>query len=301
MLSLLQQLVTRQAERRPEQTAIVYRQESLSYGDLEETSNRLAHLLKEAGCRRGDRVGILIPKTPAAIVAILGVLKADCVYVPLDTSSPAPRLEKIIDACAPRFIIAGGAVTSLLDELMADKSRREGTAIGWMGEGRIEGNNFRVGFSGEDTRSYSSEPLDYRNTLSDAAHILFTSGSTGVPKGVIITHANVVHFINWAVKYFDAKPSDKISSHPPLHFDLSTFDIYGTLGSGAQLHIVPTELNLLPHKLAEFIRASELTQWFSVPSVLNFLAKADVVKQDDFPALERLLWCGEVFPTPSLI
>ena len=301
MVSLLQQLVTGQAERHPEQTAIVYRQERLSYGELEKTSNRLAHLLKEAGCKRGDRVGFLIPKTPAAIITILGILKADCVYVPLDTSSPAPRLEKIIDACAPRFVVAGGAVTPLLDELMADKSRRDGTAIGWMGEGRIEGNNFRARFSREDLGSYSSEPLDYQNTVNDAAHILFTSGSTGVPKGVIITHSNVIHFITWAVNYFGAKPSDRISSHPPLHFDLSTFDIYGTLGSGAQLHIVPTELNLLPQKLAEFIRDSELTQWFSVPSVLNFMAKADVVKQDDFPALERLLWCGEVFPTPPLI
>jgi amino acid adenylation domain-containing protein len=301
MVSLLQQLVTGQAERRPEQTAIVYRQERLSYGELEETSNRLAHLLKEAGCKRGDRVGFLIPKTPAAIGAILGILKADCVYVPLDTSSPAPRLEKIIDACAPRFVVAGGAVTPLLDELMADKSRRDGTAVGWMGEGRIEGNNFRARFSREDLGSYSSEPLDYKNTVNDAAHILFTSGSTGVPKGVIITHSNVIHFITWAVKHFGAKPSDRISSHPPLHFDLSTFDVYGTLGSGAQLHIVPTELNLLPQKLAEFIRDSELTQWFSAPSVLNFMAKADVVKQDDFPALERLLWCGEVFPTSPLI
>src|SRR5262245_20197665 len=177
MVSLLQQLVTRQAERRPEQTAIVYGQERLSYGELEETSNRLAHLLKESGRRRGDRVGILIPKTPAAIGAILGVLKADCVYVPLDTSSPAPRLEKIIDACAPRFIIAGGAVKSLLDELMVDESRRDRMAIGWMGEGTIEGNNFRAGFSREDLGSYSNAPLDYRNTASDAAHILFTSGS----------------------------------------------------------------------------------------------------------------------------
>ncbi len=301
MVSLLQQLVTGQAQRRPEQTAIVYQQERVSYGELEETSNRLAHLLKEAGCRRGDRIGFLIPKTPVAICAILGILKADCVYVPLDTSSPAPRLEKIIEACAPRFIIAGGAVTTLLDELMADKSRRNEIGIGWMGESRIEANNFKARFSREDLERYPSEPIDYQNTIGAAAHILFTSGSTGTPKGVIITHNNVIHFINWASKYFGAKPSDRISSHPPLHFDLSTFDIYGTLGAGAQLHIVPTELNLLPQKLAEFIRASELTQWFSVPSVLNFMAKADVVKQDDFPALERLLWCGEVFPTPPLI
>jgi amino acid adenylation domain-containing protein len=296
---LLQQLVTRQAERYSDQTAIVYQKQRMTYAELEETSNRLGHLLKEAGCRKGDRVCFLIPKTPAAIITILGILKADCVYVPLDTSSPVPRLEKIVDACKPRCIIAGGPVNSLLDGLMADESRRNGTAIGWMGDGGID--KIKPQFTREDLGRYPAAPLDYQNSMSDAAHILFTSGSTGVPKGVVITHSNVITFINWAVKYFGTKPSDKISSHPPLHFDLSTFDIYGTLSSGAQLHIVPTELNLLPHKLAEFIRASELTQWFSVPSVLNFMAKADVIKFDDFPALERLLWCGEVFPTPPLI
>jgi acyl-coenzyme A synthetase/AMP-(fatty) acid ligase len=86
-----------------------------------------------------------------------------------------------------------------------------------------------------------------------------------------------------------------------LHFDLSTFDIFGSLAAGAQLHLVPPELNILPNKLAEFIRAAELTQWFSVPSILNYMAKLDVVKPNDFPALRRLLWCGEVFPTPALV
>jgi amino acid adenylation domain-containing protein len=301
MASLLQQLVTKQTEQRPDQVAIVYKQEQLTYGQLEEASNQLARLLKDAGCQKGDRVCFLIPKTPAAIITILGILKADCVYVPLDTSSPAPRLAMIIDACQPKWIIAGGQVISLLDELMAEKHQRQAISIGWMEQGRAEGHNFKSLFSHEDLLNYPGTGLDYQNGVTDAAHILFTSGSTGVPKGVVITHSNVIHFIDWAVNYFGTKPSDKISSHPPLHFDLSTFDIYGTLSSGAQLHIVPTELNLLPHKLAEFIRSSQLTQWFSVPSVLNFMAKADVVRDNDFPTLERLLWCGEVFPTPPLI
>jgi amino acid adenylation domain-containing protein len=138
-------------------------------------------------------------------------------------------------------------------------------------------------------------------TRRDIAHILFTSGSTGIPKGVVITHANVIHFVEWAIKYFDMSPSDRISGHPPLHFDLSFFDIFGTFAAGAQLHLVPPELNLLPNKLAAFIRASELTQWFSVPSMLTYMAKFDVVRIGDFPTLKRLLWCGEVFPTPSLM
>jgi len=301
MTLLLQQLVTKQAEKRPEQNAIIYKQERLSYGRLEQASNQLARLLKESGCQQGDRICFLIPKTPAAIIAILGILKADCTYVPLDSSSPAPRLAKIIDACEPRWILAGGPVSSLLDQLLSEDPRFKTIPIGWMDAGKVEGEHFKSQFSLADLPNYPDGPPDYRNKIEDAAHILFTSGSTGVPKGVVITHENVLHFINWAVKYFGTKPEDKISSHPPLHFDLSTFDIYGTLSSGAQLHIVPTELNLVPHKLAEFIRASELTQWFSVPSVLNFMAKAEVVKPNDFPLLERLLWCGEVFPTPPLI
>jgi non-ribosomal peptide synthetase component F len=95
--------------------------------------------------------------------------------------------------------------------------------------------------------------------------------------------------------------SDRVSGHSPLHFDLSTFDIYGTLSVGAQLHMAPPSANLLPTQLAEFIRASKLTQWFSVPAALTYMARFGAVQDGDFPALRRLLWCGEVLPTPTLI
>jgi amino acid adenylation domain-containing protein len=156
-------------------------------------------------------------------------------------------------------------------------------------------------FTAGDLDSYADTPPPCGGADSDLAHILFTSGSTGLPKGVMITHANVVHFIRWASAYFATARSDRISQHPPLHFDLSTFDIYATLWAGAELHLVPPELNLLAHKMAQFIRENSLTQWFSAPSVLNLMAKFDVVAQDDFPSLRRVLWCGEVIPTPTLI
>src|SRR2546427_13100868 len=92
-----------------------------------------------------------------------------------------------------------------------------------------------------------------------------------MPKGVVITHANVACFIEWAVRHFGLGSLDRLSGHAPLHFDLSTFDVFGSLAAGAALHLVPHQLNLLPHKLAEFIRTEELTQWFSVPSVLHLM------------------------------
>jgi amino acid adenylation domain-containing protein len=298
---LLQHWITQQAEAHPERVAVVSRQERMTYGQLEDMSNRLAKLLKGAGCQKAERVCFLIPKSPAALVSMLGILKADCMYVPLDNSSPAPRLAKIVEACEPRAILAGGGVQSLLDEVLANAKDIAKPLVGWMEDDAPAGRELTVTFSWQDLHCYPSGPLDYRSTTDDPAHILFTSGSTGIPKGVVITHSNVIHFIRWAVRYFQMSETDKISSHPPLHFDLSTFDVFGTLSVGAELHLMPAELNLLPHKLADFIRVSELTQWFSVPSVLNYMAKLDAVKFSDFPTLKRLLWCGEVFPTPALI
>jgi amino acid adenylation domain-containing protein len=300
MVSMLQQWVTKQAEARPDAVALVMKHERLTYGELEDVSNRLAHLLREAGCVRGDRVGFLMPKTPTAIVCQLGILKADCCYVPMDSSSPAPRLAKIVEACEPGVILAAGPVAKLLDELLSESRLPTAPLIGWMDEELGSASNFQPAFSRADLARYSAASVDCQNTSDEAAHILFTSGSTGVPKGVVITHSNVIHFVEWAVDYFGINANDRISGHPPLHFDLSTFDIFGTFAAGAQLHLVPAELNLLPNKISEFIHASELTQWFSVPSLLNYMAKLDAVKPHDFPTLRRLLWCGEVFPTPGL-
>jgi amino acid adenylation domain-containing protein len=273
----------------------------INYAALEEASNQLARQLRAAGCDRGDRVCFLTPKSPAAIISELGILKADCVYVPLDPSSPAPRLARIVAACEPRCVLIAGSMARLLRETLAEASLSAAPVIGSLDAEAPLTPDLEIGFSHSDLTAFSGEPLDYRNRGDDTAHILFTSGSTGAPKGVQITHNNAMRFIEWAARYFGASWEDRHSGHPPLHFDLSTFDIYGTLGAGAQLHLVPTELNLLPNKIADFIRQHELTQWFSAPSLLNYMARQDVVAQDDFPTLKRLLWCGEVFPTPALL
>jgi amino acid adenylation domain-containing protein len=300
MTALLQHWVTAQAERRPDAAAVVMHGARLTYEELEASSNRLACTLKAAGCGQGDRVGLLLPKSPLAIVSMVGTLKADCTYVPLDPSSPAPRLMKIVESAEPRMILADARAAVRLLELLSDPRLRRSVAVGWMERDRAEGEAFDPRFSLEDMLGARSDPLDYRNSPAHPAHILFTSGSTGTPKGVIITHRNVIHFVEWAKRYFNLGPTDRLSGHPPLHFDLSTFDVFGTFASGAQLHLVPPEINLLPNALAEFIRVSELTQWFSVPSLLSYMAKFDVVQVNDFPALRRLLWCGEVFPTAAL-
>jgi len=302
MPELLHEWVSRQARRRPDAVAVVGEREMLTYAQLESLSNRLARILKRGGCRRGERVALLMPKSPTAIVSLLGIYKADCVYVPLDPASPPRRLAKILEACDSTWLLAGGPVTDLLAALVDDDRSVGSIAVGWMDAKPLHAGPFGGGgFGLGDLQSCSDDPLEYENTRHDPAHILFTSGSTGIPKGVVITHDNVIHFVGWATTYFGMDSSERASAHAPLNFDLSVFDIFGTFAVGGRLHLVPPELNLLPNQLAEFVRHAELTQWFSVPSVLNYLAKFDVVRRGDFPTLRRVLWCGEVLPTPSLM
>jgi amino acid adenylation domain-containing protein len=301
MAALLQDWVTEQADRRPESVAVVSNAGRLAYRELDALSTQLARLLSESGCRHGDRVAALMPKSPASVIALLGIYKADGIYVPLDPASPVHRLKKILESCDPSWLLAAGVVTPALEELFQDARWNQHLRVGWLDNSWPTGANFHVEFTLNDVFTESAEPLAYRNSPDAPAHILFTSGSTGTPKGVVITHANVIRFIEWATRYFGMASSDRASAHPPLHFDLSFLDIFGTFAAGGELHLVPPELSLLPNKLADFIRASELTQWFSVPSVLAYLAKFDVVRFNDFPALKRLLWCGEVLPTPALI
>jgi amino acid adenylation domain-containing protein len=297
----LDDLVTLQAARRPEAVAVAGARDRLTYGRLEERSGRIARMLRQAGCLPGSRVCLLMPKSPGAVAALLGIYKAACIYVPLDPSSPAARLRRILDACEAGFILAGDGAGRVLVELMAEPRLAATVPVGWLGGTPAEGCGFPPRFTAADLEDVPNGPSGRGPAPDDPAHILFTSGSTGAPKGVVITHANVLRFVEWAVRYFGIGPADRISGHPPLHFDLSMLDLFGTFSAGAQLHLVPPDLNLLPNRLAEFIRRAELTQWFSVPSILSYMAKFDVLRRPDFPALRRLLWCGEVFPTASLI
>ena len=300
MTALLQGYATAQAHRAPNDVALVMGDDRVTYGALEVSSNRIARVLREAGCTRGDRVCLFLPKSATAIACMLGTLKADCIYVPIDVASPAARLEKIVRSADPRVILVTASTAPLLDELCRLFSDGRTFRVASVDDTLIEREHFRSIFARPDWETQSAEPLPSLSSAADAAHILFTSGSTGAPKGVVITHATVIHFVEWALSYFGTTATDRISGHPPLHFDLSLFDIFGTFSRGAELHLVPPSLNLSAAGMAQFIRSRNLTQWFSVPSALNYMAKFDAVRQKDFPALKRVLWCGEVLPTATL-
>jgi amino acid adenylation domain-containing protein len=298
---LLHHLVSKQAEAQPSATALVMNAAQISYGELEAASSRIANMLCEIGCKPGDRVCLLLPKAISTVAALLGTLKAGCMYVPLDQESPTARLAHIVQVCEPSAILFSKEAIRQLAQLREACPQARAAKCGTVEPELVGALDVDFAFSGGDVAQMPTTAPDIKRGAEDTAHILFTSGSTGEPKGVQITHGNVLSFVRWGRTYFRITPEDRNSGQPPLHFDLSTFDIFGTFAAGAELHLVPSGLNLFPNKLAEFMRVSRLTQWFSVPSLLSYMMKFNVVEHGDFPDLKRIIWCGEVFPTPGLI
>ncbi len=275
-------------------TAVVLGPERLTYGDLDDRSTRLARMLADAGCRPGDRICLLAAKSPRVVLAIHAALKAGCCYVPIDAESPAARVERIVRVADPQAALVDAAGARVLEE--AEFRPPFVASIAAPDEPPVPRQRFGL----EDLDSVEPSIATAARAPTDAAHILFTSGSTGLPKGVVVTHANVIAFVEWARSYFGIRRGDRVSGHSPLHFDLSTFDVFGALSAGAELHLIAPDLNLLAPKLVAYIREARLHQWFSVPSVMNLVRRFDAIPPGSLPDLERVIWCGEVLPTPTL-
>jgi len=293
MVETLQDWITIQADTRPHASAVVMGDERVTYGQLDARSNQLARTLDAAGCRRGDRICLLMPNSPAAITALIAIHKAGCLSVPLDPAAPVERLRQIIERCECTYLLAGGAVVATLEEL------RTTVPIGWLGIAVAGGSGIAPRFTFRDVRCQPTARLQTRVRRDDPATIVFTPASP-TPRGVVITHGNVIHFVEWARRHFGMSTADRISGHSPLHADQALFDIFGTFAAGAELHLVPADVTADVRQLAYFIRVSELTQWFSGPAVLEQLASTDAVGPRDFPTLQRVICGGGTLRTPAL-
>jgi amino acid adenylation domain-containing protein len=300
MKELLQHQVSARARALPDSTALVWKDVRMTYGELEETSNRLASLLVDAGCEPGERVALLMPQHPLAVVGMLGALKAGAVFVPLDPIDPPPRLARALAAADCRWILAGGRAAHVLPDVLGEARLAREPLIGWLDQEPAAASMPQPVFELPDLAAFPPQQPVLRKA-PELAQILFASGSTGLMRGVMLTHSGIAQFLRWANTCFGIGGTDRISQHAPLRFASSTFDVLGALWAGAELHLVPPELNIVPHRLAALIRESALTQWFAMPAMLSLMAKSDAVRQDDFPSLRRVLFAGELLPTSTLV
>ena len=301
MAYLIHQLLEESANKWPENEAVRFNGQSLSYSELDRLSNQLARTLIEAGLERGDRVGIFIQKSLPSIISIFGILKAGGVYVPIDPNAPQSRLGYITQNCDVKILLTSsekylGVAGSLADTPIT-------TAILTDPEGSIEG-----GSSGkeeitrwEEVLRKQSGPLRPAAGIeTDLAYILYTSGSTGQPKGVMISHRTIFTFIDWCHTTFFLTPEDRVTSHAPLHFDLSTFDIFATIKAGAAIVLVPEKMSIFPIQLAKFLQTERITVTYMVPSILSLLVNYGKIEAHDLSSIRLILFAGEVFPIKYL-
>src|SRR5215467_10249637 len=299
MAYTLHQLLIESAARHPDAEAVRLRNEAITYRELETRSNQLAHALIKSGVVPGDRIGIYLQKSPAAIVSIFGVLKTGACYVPVDANAPGPRLLEIAHQCEFRALITSCTLSEKLRSTSTQKWPM--SAVFFVDDLADLAGLAPAGFSFADALpSQSVTPPSVKVISHDLAYILFTSGSTGIPKGVMLSHLNALTFVNWAFDTFGITAQDRLSNHAPFNFDLSVLDIFVAVKAGAAISLVPEGLSVFPVQLSAFIQDQRITVWYSVPMVLRLLESRGKLEQRDLSALRWVLFAGEVFPTKHL-
>jgi len=264
---------------------------SLTYRELDEQVSRIAGFLAEQGVRAGDRVGLVLPKSTAALAAVFGIMQARAAYVPVDWTGPAERLRTILKDCQVRALFLDSSRPELADTA---------ETVIWLGEDRNTSFPPPI-FSWDLALQHLPQVVDTSaRQPDDLAYILYTSGSTGIPKGVMLTHRNAMSYVDWCSEVFVPSENDRFSSHAPFHFDLSILDIYVPIKHGASVHLIPDELGKSPKDLARFIADRQLTVWYSTPAILGMLAEFGDLDRQDYSQLRLVLFAGEVFPVKQL-
>jgi D-alanine--poly(phosphoribitol) ligase subunit 1 len=268
----------------PRRTALRWtRDHATTYEQLDHSSNQVARVLLGKGVRKRDTVCICLDKVPLAYGAILGCLKIGAAYFVVDPGHPAPRTEGMLERCRPALVFAQPSAPLA--------SFRSPTAV--------------VGSDGVDApwlAGVDGGPVavPWEIDGSDPAYIMFTSGSTGAPKGVTISQSNVVNFIRWTQNHFDITPDDVLTNVNPLFFDNSVFDLYSSLFCGAALVPFTAETMRDSHAIAGRIDDLGCTIYFSVPSLLVYLERTKAVGAGSFPSLKKIIFGGEGYPKPML-
>jgi L-proline---[L-prolyl-carrier protein] ligase len=295
--NLLHYLARAWAERSPASAAIEMNNRSCTYLELEQTSNRVAHALIEAGLKPGERVGIYAPKSIEVVAVMLGTLKAGGVYVPIDAAGSASRAQLIMRDCALKRLVT----TAPLLESIADDSGWPA----WLNQviliGTWPGEKIRTLTTWAEVEALPGDQVpEPERGENDPAYILYTSGSTGTPKGVTISHRNALAFVEWAAREFRVTPSDRLSNHAPFHFDLSVFDLYVAFLSGARALLVDEAMARHPRELAQWISEKAITIWYSVPSALILMLEQGGLERETFENLRVVLFAGEVLQVKHL-
>ena len=271
------------AGRLPDKTAFADEHKEITFGQLRKQAMALAtHMIGKNLFKKP--VVIYLEKGVDVLVSFMGAAYSCNFYSPIDVDMPASRVNKILEVLQPSLVVTSRELQPVFEQFdyKGDYLLFEEAIDGAVDEKAIEA----VRGKGIDT---------------DLLYVLFTSGSTGVPKGVTINHRSVIDYIDWVTETFEITQEDTFGNQAPFYFDNSILDIYSTIKSGATTYIIPKNLFAQPVPLLEYLKEKKINTIFWVPSALIVVAKLKAFRNVDLSdTLRRVLFCGEVMPNKQL-
>ncbi|MBZ9609063.1 amino acid adenylation domain-containing protein [Clostridium estertheticum] len=255
-----------------DKVAIQYENQTLFYSELNERANELADYLISRGVKINDHVGVIVKPSVNMIVSLLAVLKCGAIYVPIEPDYPNKRVNYIMENSK--------AVVAIVD-----------------GEYCIPLEN-KIKLQDLELSTYSKENPNLKKSSKELAYIMYTSGSTGMPKGVMIEHHSAVNLIKWVNKTFEINSSDKALLVTSMCFDLSVYDIFGMLDVGGTIVICPKKHIMNTSILKDIMKKEKITFWNSVPITINSLVSALEERNVDFQQsnLKNIFLSGDWIP-----
>lgn len=270
---------------RPEKTAVRDEWGEITYADLCEYGKRVGTVLINSSETDGtEPVMVYLPKSLKCIVSFMGAMYSGNPYVPAAYDMPLNRIEKIIESL-------DGAGHIITDAAGAERLKEINPPLPI---------HIYEDMLSSETDEKAVEKAVGAVCDTDPIYIMFTSGSTGAPKGVTVPHRGVIDYAMWVGKTFEISESTILGNQAPFYFDNSIFDIYSMLLSGAEMIIIPEKLFMFPSKLPEFIRDNNITTIFWVPTVMINVANSGVLSEIEMPTLKTAAFCGEVMPNTQL-
>ncbi|MQW72807.1 amino acid adenylation domain-containing protein, partial [Sinorhizobium medicae] len=263
-----------QVRRAPDAVALVFEEQSISYGALNADANRLAHHLIGLGVRPDQPVAICVERSPAMVVGLLAILKAGGAYVPLDPAYPSERLRQLLDDAGPRLLLCDAAGRAALGaEAIADLSAVDlDTATAWA-----------------DQSADDPDPHALGLTARNLAYVIYTSGSTGTPKGVMVEHQSLVNLTAWHVQTFCPQPETCCTVTAGAAFDASAWELWSALYNRSTLLLPPRPAAGDPLLLLQWWRDQPLDAAFLVTPLAATALEGELVT----PLLEYLLIGGD--------
>jgi amino acid adenylation domain-containing protein len=276
------QLFEQQVERTPDATAVEYGAEQFTYKELNRRANQLAHYLQQLGAGPEVHIGLCLERSLEMVVAILGVLKAGAVYVPMDPRYPENRLQYMLEDAGAKLALTTAETSERLEQ--------------WPGR------QLKLDSDWDDVAAQPVHNLALKIDRKNAAYIIYTSGSTGLPKGVVVTHHNVVRLFKSSEPLFEFCAKDVWTLFHSYAFDFSVWEIWGALLYGGRLVVVPYWITRAPEDFYELVRTRKVTILNQTPSAFQQLIKAEEARGAQGAGLElrHVIFGGEVLDFAGL-